>query len=331
MIRKWTSELLNEHLDFVTGPINNFFDFAFHPIVQDFEEYAAQNSVEPGMVDWLLAALPVVGYLAFVTMGVWSTLETFRPVVDASSSILRGGKKTTKRGRIYLSIFIVAGFEALNYIIDGNVYVWQMWANLSKKIAVFLSMTQDPGFQSDITSFTWGLLDNPQWEFLVVVAAITLIAAGAISYVYNYSPLWTILGLATPIIGTFVYVSIAGVDVFPTNGLLGMLLRIVALWIVVMTPIAWGLSTVPYVLIQWLPWVDYSPDSPNALYMTFDGLVFMLAFPIFPSEATMALLGWFSYKFFRHGGGEKALNIATGRYCHEDPETGQTMCGIGGE
>lgn len=116
--------------------------------------------------------------------------------------------------------------------------------------------------------------------------------------------------------------SVRGVDVFPTDGRLAIFLRIIALWIVVMTPLAWALSTIPYGLIQWIPWIDYSPESPNALYMTFDGAVLMAAFPIFTSGATMALLGWLSYKFFRHGGGEKALKIAAGRYCREDPETG---------
>jgi hypothetical protein len=96
LIRKWTADLFNSHLGFITGPIDQFFDFWFESVIQDFNEYVSARSVEPGMLDCFFAALPVLDYLAFVTMGTWSTLELFRPVVDFVSSIPRLGKKSTQ-------------------------------------------------------------------------------------------------------------------------------------------------------------------------------------------------------------------------------------------
>lgn len=327
MIRRWIATLLNEYLGWAVAPINASFDFLLGPVTETYLAYKSQVRVAPGLFEQLIAVAFLIAFLAVGVAGLYVLLDFLSMIVDPVYRALVGGQ-ITKRRRLQAAIGGYAGLQLMEVIATGELYVLEMTTRIAEDLAVVLAMAEDalPTSGVGITGFTWGLLSDPVWEFMLQVGLLILGTSLVVWKFTTWSEQVVTGALMVLSVGAYVYASVQGIQVFPLDVRLAFPLQLLVL-LGVMSAVAGVLSLFVWGLLEWFPWVRYDQTKPRKLYMTFDGLVLVAMFPIFASNV-MAVLGWVSYKLFRHGGGETAARVLAGfeQECEVDPETGTRRC-----
>lgn len=325
MIREFITQLLENHLSWAVTPIDEFFDFLFRPAATTFEEYAASVTTSPGLVEELIALGLGLGFSFVSILGIYLLLDllsfAFNPVIRRVS-----GQSATRRTRLVVSGGVYAVLQAVDFATTGNLYLVEMMNRISKDLTAVISMYQGHTPTTvTLDAFTWGLLGNPLLEFSVQIGILIIVVTGVVWRFTMHSESTVALALTALTVGSWVYAEVMGVQVFPLDARVALPLQLLVLW-GLMTVIGGVISLGFWVLLEWLPWVRYDQSQPRKLYMTFDGLLLLVMFPLFANSVT-AIWGWLSYKVWRHGGTEKAVRIVADHPpCRPDPETGQQVC-----
>ena len=328
MLRRLIADLLDTYLSWLVDPINQAFDFLLDPAVSTFTDYAGRSNATPGLLEWVIATgIGLVLFLAVGIAGMYILLDILSP---GFNRVYRGvtGQTVTRSRRLIAAVVLNFGLLAMDAILHNEFYATQMTERLANDLAVIMGMLSGelPSPGVGIPAFTWGVLGDPMWEFVIQVGAVIGLIATVVWKFTEYNEnlvAGTLLLLSS---GVWMFAELQGIQVFPVSVRLAFVIQVFILW-GLMSAIAGVLVMAGWGLLEWFPWVTYDQGKPKKLYITFHGLALLAMFPLF-GDNTMALLAWFSAMLALYGGGEKALRIVLGydQECHPDPETGLETC-----
>lgn len=327
MLRRLTAAFLDNYLSWLVDPINEGFDFLLGPPVETFTEYAAQSNATPGAIEWVIAMGFALLFLGVSVAGMYLLLDLISPISNRLYKSTTGQKLTQSR-RFVTAGVIQATLLTVDAVIQGEVFVFQITRRLAEDLAVVMAMFRGevPDAGVSISGFTWGLLGDPMWEFVVQVGLLIGLTSVVVWKFTDYSETWVTIFLFVGSVVVWVYVQVEGIQVFPLDVRVAFPLQLTVVW-GIMSVIAGILMMAAWGVLEWFPWVRYDHSKPKKLYMTFHGLILLAMFPLF-GQNILALLAWFSAMLALYGGGEKAVRILLGydKECRPDPETGLETC-----
>lgn len=326
MIRRFMTEFLEKNAQWLTDPINGFFNTVTKPTTETFLTYKSGVAITPGIIEW------GVGLLALLVFGVAGVMG-FYVLID-----LLGGDwvykqiagtppdRAKKSGIAFvlyvLSVIVIGGMSPISI-------AERVRDDTSVLFAIFANSLPDVGV--DITGFTWGLLhQSPIQEFAIQVGVVLMLTSVLIWKYTDYPTEKVSMGLVVSILIATVVAYITNFQLFPMETRVGFVFQLIVLW-GVLTVFALGVNLSGYILLEWLngAHVQYEPDKPKKRVHVADGFVLMGLLAIMATNLG-TLLSWVVYKIWIIGGGMRAIKILAGRpeECYPDPETGNEICEV---